>query len=251
MRLTIETRFWQVPSRTNAFQGVIEGRPTDDKRQQVYEKVDRERAEWKPSNEAWHQLRQLQEIVGQSVWIQFWNPIMFMLEDEGPFPLKADCRGITLVPEDGFLQPYLMLENVSEVLTPDGSSSLGYLKSIPGIAATCAPVAELYEIGTLDCGGLLPRDRRHLQNRVTPRAELIDAAARGKLMGNRGCLHNDLQQIVRHHHGKRWISCRLSFKGVKREIMAPGQYTELFFLDEATALAAGHRPAPSVRGIVT
>lgn len=242
MRLTMEHRFWQVPSRENAFEGMIEGRPTEEQRRQAYEKVDRERAEWKPADEAWQQLRQLQEFVGQSVWIQFWNPIMFMLEDEGPFPLKADCRGFAVVHEDGFLQPYLVLENVSEVLTPDGSSSLGYLKSIPGITGKCAPVAELYEIGTLDRSGLLPRDRRHLQNRVTPRGELIDTAARGNLMGNRGCLHNELQQIVRHHHGKRWISCRLSFKGVKRKIMAPGKYTELFFLDEATALAAGHRP---------
>jgi hypothetical protein len=150
MRLTIETRFWQVPSRTNAFQGVIEGRPTDDKRQQVYEKVDRERAEWKPSNEAWHQLHLLQDFVGEPVSIQFWNPIMFMLEDEGPFPLNADCRGIAIVQEDGFLQAYLMLDNVSEVRTPDGCGSLGYLKEIPGIAMACAPVADLYEINSTE-----------------------------------------------------------------------------------------------------
>jgi hypothetical protein len=153
MRLTIKTRFWQVPSRRSAFQGVIEGRPTDDKRRQVYEQVDRERAEWKPSNEAWHQLRRLQNFVGESVSIQFWNPIMFMLEDEGPFPLNADCRGIALVQEDGFLQPYLMLDNVSEVRTPDGCGSLGYLKEIPGIAMACAPVADLYEIHSTERKG--------------------------------------------------------------------------------------------------
>lgn len=61
-------------------------------------------------------------------------------------------------------------------------------------------------------------------------------------MGNRGCLHNSRQQIVRHHRGKRWIICVLHFKNRHRAIMTPGQYTELFFLDEATALAAGHRP---------
>lgn len=61
-------------------------------------------------------------------------------------------------------------------------------------------------------------------------------------MGNRGCLHNSRQQIVRHHRGKRWIICVLQFKDRHRAIMTPGQYTELFFLDEATALAAGHRP---------
>jgi hypothetical protein len=80
------------------------------------------------------------------------------------------------------------------------------------------------------------------QNRVTPFGEIIAAPARGRLMGNRGCLHDTHQQIIRHHQGKRWIICRLQFKGRRREVMSPGQYTELFFLDEATALAAGHRP---------
>src|SRR5262245_61283498 len=80
------------------------------------------------------------------------------------------------------------------------------------------------------------------QNRVTPRGDLIATAARGSLMGNRGCLHNAQRKIVRHHQGQRWIICRLEFKGWHREIMTPGHYTELFFLDEATALAAGHRP---------
>jgi len=61
-------------------------------------------------------------------------------------------------------------------------------------------------------------------------------------MGNRGCLHNDRGQIRCQFQGKRWIICLLEFKARKRAIMTPGQYTELFFLDEATAFAAGHRP---------
>jgi hypothetical protein len=61
-------------------------------------------------------------------------------------------------------------------------------------------------------------------------------------MGNRGCLHDDQGRIKRQFQGQRWIICLLSFKGRKRTIMRPGHYTELFFLDEATALAAGHRP---------
>lgn len=80
------------------------------------------------------------------------------------------------------------------------------------------------------------------QNRATPFGEIIATPARGTLMGNRGCLHNSRQQIVRQHRGKRWIICVLHFKNRHRAIMTPGQYTELFFLDEATALAAGHRP---------
>ncbi len=66
--------------------------------------------------------------------------------------------------------------------------------------------------------------------------------ARGHWMGNRGCLHNDKGRIVRDYQVTRWIICRLDFRGRRRAIMQPGHYTELFFLDEATALAAGHRP---------
>ena len=80
------------------------------------------------------------------------------------------------------------------------------------------------------------------QNRVTPFGTLIETPSRGTLMGNRGCLHDDQRQIRRQFQGQRWIICLLEFKGRKRSIMTPGSYTELFFLDEATALAAGHRP---------
>src|SRR5512135_218276 len=80
------------------------------------------------------------------------------------------------------------------------------------------------------------------QNRVTPFSTLIATPARGTLTGNRGCLHDEHGQIRRDYQGQRWIICLLEFKGRRRTIMQPGHYTELFFLDEATALAAGHRP---------
>ena len=67
-------------------------------------------------------------------------------------------------------------------------------------------------------------------------------SARGTLTGNRGCLHDDRQSIRHQFKGTRWIICLLDFKGRRRTLMRPGHYTELFFLDEATALAAGHRP---------
>ena len=67
-------------------------------------------------------------------------------------------------------------------------------------------------------------------------------------MGNRGgVLHNDQREIVRQCNGRRWITCLLNFKGIRREVMAPRRYTELFFLDEAVALAAGHRPCAECR----
>ena len=80
------------------------------------------------------------------------------------------------------------------------------------------------------------------QNRVTPFGEIIATPVRGTLMGNRGCLHNVQGQIIRPYQNKRWIICQLEFRGRRRQVMAPGKYTELFFLDEPTALAAGHRP---------
>lgn len=80
------------------------------------------------------------------------------------------------------------------------------------------------------------------QNRVTPFSELIATPERGTLNGNRGCLHNDRGEVCRPFRGERWIICLLEFKGRRHPIMKPGRYTDLFFLDEATALAAGHRP---------
>jgi hypothetical protein len=66
--------------------------------------------------------------------------------------------------------------------------------------------------------------------------------------GNRGCLHDAAGRIRRHHATRRWIACRLRFRDRRRTpLMAPGRYTELFFLDEATALAAGHRPCAECR----
>jgi hypothetical protein len=87
-----------------------------------------------------------------------------------------------------------------------------------------------------------------LQNRVTPLGELIATPERGLVYGNRGCLHDGHGRIRRHHATKRWIACRLRFKDRRRApLMAPGRFTELFFLDEATALAAGHRPCAECR----
>ena len=80
------------------------------------------------------------------------------------------------------------------------------------------------------------------QNRVTPFSQLIALTDHGKLMGNRGCLHDEKQQIKRKYVGKRWIICQLKWGDTKRKLMTPSAYTALFFLYEATALATGHRP---------
>jgi hypothetical protein len=90
--------------------------------------------------------------------------------------------------------------------------------------------------------GSMPR-----RNRITPWGEIVATPERGTLMGNRGVLHDGQGRITRPWREKRWIACLLRFKGRKRIVMSPGSYTELFFLDEATSLAAGHRPCAECR----
>ena len=87
-----------------------------------------------------------------------------------------------------------------------------------------------------------------LQNRVTPLGEIIADPGRGRFTGNRGCLCDQAGQLAqRRWRLKAWIICQLSYKGWWRPVMQPGVWTELFFLDEATALAAGHRPCALCR----
>jgi hypothetical protein len=80
------------------------------------------------------------------------------------------------------------------------------------------------------------------RNRVTPFGEIVAVPERGTMMGNRGILHDPEGRIRRPWQVKRWLLCVLEFNGRHRTVMAPNRYTELFFLDEATGLAAGHRP---------
>jgi hypothetical protein len=86
-----------------------------------------------------------------------------------------------------------------------------------------------------------------LRNRVTPFGEIAAIPERGTLMGNRGILHDAQRNIVRDWQVRRWIACRLEFRGRHRAVMQPNRYTELFFLDEAAALADGHRPCAECR----
>src|SRR5688500_13555580 len=91
-----------------------------------------------------------------------------------------------------------------------------------------------------------------LQNRVTPFGDLVATPERGLVYGNRGCLHDDEGRLRRRYVTRRWIACRLEFRGWHRSpLMQPGRFTELFFLDEATAFAAGHRPCALCRYAAT
>ena len=86
-----------------------------------------------------------------------------------------------------------------------------------------------------------------LENRVTPFGTIVASPGRGLMMGNRGVLHDDRQRVLRSSALRRWIACVTEFRGRRRTVMQPRRYTELFFLDEATAFAAGHRPCAECR----
>jgi hypothetical protein len=83
-----------------------------------------------------------------------------------------------------------------------------------------------------------------LQNRVTPTGDIIATPHRGLFTGNRGIIHDPATKtlLTRRWASQAWLTCVCEFRGRRREVMGGRSWTELFFLDEATALAAGHRP---------
>jgi hypothetical protein len=83
-----------------------------------------------------------------------------------------------------------------------------------------------------------------LQNRVTPSGEIVSTPQRGLFTGNRGIIHDPATRTLlnRRWSSKAWLTCVCEFRGRRRDVMGTRSWTELFFLDEATALAAGHRP---------
>ena len=86
-----------------------------------------------------------------------------------------------------------------------------------------------------------------LPNRVDPFGALHAVPERGRFTGNRGCLVDDAGRFVRHHRGNLWIICRTAFRGRRVGLTRPRRWTPLFFLDDAVALAAGHRPCGECR----
>jgi hypothetical protein len=92
-----------------------------------------------------------------------------------------------------------------------------------------------------------PDERRARRNRVDPWGDLHAVDARGLFTGNRGCLVDDHGELVHHHRGNHWITCVTSFGGRRQPLADPRRWTPLFFLDDAVALAAGHRPCATCR----
>ena len=90
------------------------------------------------------------------------------------------------------------------------------------------------------------RPEMPLQNRVNPFGEIVATPERGTMVGNRGVLHGDQRNIVRVSQVRRWISCRLEWKGIRRTVMTPRAWTELFFLQvhPSAARRVGRARAP-------
>jgi len=144
--LTIRTNFWRIPSPERALDGLIEGYPSPEKRQIMIEEAKAARAAWKPSDESFNLVEQLNCFSGSKVGIQFWDPVMYLLESEGPFAIEANCIGVTLLQDDGYLQAYLMVEGVKEIPNADGYSPSAYLQQRADCEYLLAPVADLYSI---------------------------------------------------------------------------------------------------------
>ncbi|WP_338827761.1 hypothetical protein [Bradyrhizobium sp. 27S5] len=83
-----------------------------------------------------------------------------------------------------------------------------------------------------------------LQNRVTPTGDIVASEHRGTFTGNRGIIHDPATRTLlnKRWSSPAWLTCVCEFRGRRRKVMSRQSWTELFFLDEATAFAAGHRP---------
>ena len=144
--VTISTNYWRVPSVETAFSGVLEGCPTENQRQKMIEEAKASRASWKPSTEAMALVEQLKLFVGFRVEIQFWDSIMFMLEEEGPFPAEVDCVGVTIMTDGEFPQAYLQVHDVKEIPNADGYSPASYFQERADCNYLHAPLADIYSV---------------------------------------------------------------------------------------------------------
>jgi hypothetical protein len=144
--VTITTNFWRIPSVGRAFENILEGCPSEKERQQIIDDAIAARAAWSPSVEALALVEQLKAFVGQRVRIQMWDSIMFILENEGPYPFECDLMGVILLQDGEHLQAYLEVTNVVEQPTPDGYSPLGFLVDRSESKNQLVPLSELYEV---------------------------------------------------------------------------------------------------------
>ena len=137
---------WRMPSEERAFEGMIAGRPTKTQRADRLRQVRAAREAWKPSADAMALVDRMRTMVGKRICMQIWDPIMELLEDEGPFPIAGICMEVTVREEGGFPQAFISLSETSERITLHGYAALARFsdQSSPGCVAI--PVAEINAI---------------------------------------------------------------------------------------------------------
>lgn len=145
-KITISTNPWSVPDPAHALDGWLEGGATKREIRQARAAEQKAREAWKPSDEGLRLVDQLKAFMGTRVQIQFWDAVMFVLEEEGPFPLEGDCKDVILMQRDQFLQAFIVLDNIREIPKPEGSSPSGYLTTVDGIQGQLASLANVYEV---------------------------------------------------------------------------------------------------------
>jgi hypothetical protein len=144
--VTITTNFWRVPSVKTAFDGWLEGAPTDAEKLQVIAQAKADRAAWSPSSEAMVLVEQLKLFIGSKVKIQMWDSEMWLFPQEGPHPFAADCMGVVVLTVDGFQQAFIEITNAKVLPTPDGYDPLTYLQTHAESNFQLVPLASLYEV---------------------------------------------------------------------------------------------------------
>ena len=144
--LTFSTSYWRIPSPERAFDGWLEGRPTGEQRHLIIEAAKAARQSWKPSPEAHAQVEQLKSFIGSRVNIQLWDPCMWLLDSDGPFPFFANCIDVKILQDGEFPQAYLLLENVIEIPNADGYSPDPYFQQRADCNYLHASVADLYQV---------------------------------------------------------------------------------------------------------
>jgi hypothetical protein len=175
-KITISTNHWCVPSAERALDGWLEGKPSEKEIHQAQAKAIKGRAEWKPCEEGLQLVEQLKAFIGTRIQIQFWISIMSMCDEEGPFPLEGHCKDILLLQQDGFLQAFMVLDNVRAIPTPEGFTPMGYLTTVDGIHGQLASLSDVYEVWPVNPDGSAPTE---LQDRLNRDVESYNARMMG------------------------------------------------------------------------
>lgn len=143
---------WKLPSYEHAFDGCLEGKPTIAQEKEILNAIDERRRDWLeygPQPQGWDQFSEVTQIVGKKLVIQIWDPIMFMLEDDGPYPFEAHCVGLNLaLNNDGYMQSHMCLKGVYCPQDKDGFDGAGRLEKAPN-GVFMLNLGDIYKISIL------------------------------------------------------------------------------------------------------